>query len=136
MSSQCIWNGILRRFRINGSYSHLNHEQRTIGILHRILTRTSALTFFEKFFCMPLFPVVWISHKIFFRSKIINPAKADFTSGRRPLSTQYVALFDSYQCGRESRFISVFKYVLLMKHLTSVLNVSVQACKCLDDICN
>lgn len=56
----------------------------------------SVENFFQTFLCVPLFIVLWIGYKVFFRTKIIDPAKADLTSGRRPLSTEDVAFFEFY----------------------------------------
>jgi amino acid transporter len=40
--------------------------------------------FFRTFLCVPLFLFLWTGYKIIFRTKIVDPGKADLISGRRP----------------------------------------------------
>lgn len=57
---------------------------------------TKASTFFETFLCIPLFIVLYVGYKIIHKTKIVDPAKADLQSGRRPLTKEDIAFFDAY----------------------------------------
>ena len=56
----------------------------------------SVENFFQTFLCVPLFLVLWGGYKLIYRTKLVDPAKADIVSGRRPLSAQDIAFFDAY----------------------------------------
>ncbi|KAL4783777.1 AAT family amino acid transporter [Aspergillus varians] len=56
----------------------------------------SVENFFQTFLCVPLFLVLWAGYKIIFRTKMVDPAKADLVSGRRPLVAEDIAFFDIY----------------------------------------
>ena len=57
---------------------------------------TSAATFFETFLCVPLFIVLYFGYKIIYKTKIVDPAKADIHTGRRPLTEEDIAFLDRY----------------------------------------
>jgi amino acid transporter len=72
---------------------------------------TNASNFFQTFLCVPLFLVLWIGYKIIFKTKWVDPAKADIHSGRRPLNEQDIAFLDAYYA--QPMYKRVFSYVTL-----------------------
>lgn len=57
---------------------------------------TSAETFFETFLGVPVFIAAYLGYKIVFRTKFVDPAKADIHTGRRPLTEEDIAFLDHY----------------------------------------
>ncbi|XXH01235.1 hypothetical protein Hte_007589 [Hypoxylon texense] len=57
---------------------------------------SSASGFFQTFLCVPLFIVLYVGHKLIYKTKIVDPATADLQSGRRPLSDEDIAFLDNY----------------------------------------
>lgn len=56
----------------------------------------SAEVFFQTMLCMPLFFTAFASYKIWFRTKIQDPATADLRSGRRYLTEEELDRLDAY----------------------------------------
>jgi amino acid transporter len=57
---------------------------------------TSAATFFQTYLGVPVFIVAYLGYKIFFRTKFVDPAKADIHTGRRPLTEEDIVFLDKY----------------------------------------
>ncbi|EXJ86924.1 hypothetical protein A1O3_03878 [Capronia epimyces CBS 606.96] len=56
----------------------------------------SASIFFQNMLCMPLFFFAYFAWKLWFRTKLQDPATADLKSGRRHLSEEDLATLDAY----------------------------------------
>ena len=56
----------------------------------------NATNFFENFLCLPFFLVVYLAYKLWFRTKMVDPLKADLKSGRRPLTEADYVYLDQY----------------------------------------
>lgn len=57
---------------------------------------TTASNFFQTFLCVPVFLFAYLGYKIVFRTKFVDPAKADIHTGRRPLTEADIAFLDRY----------------------------------------
>jgi amino acid transporter len=56
----------------------------------------SAETFFETFLGVPIWIVCYLGYKLYFKTKIVDPATADLKTGRMPLTEEDIAFFDRY----------------------------------------
>jgi len=56
----------------------------------------SAETFFETFLGVPIWIVCYFGYKLWFKTKIQDPATADLHTGRMPLNEEDIAVFDRY----------------------------------------
>ncbi|KAL1898445.1 hypothetical protein Sste5346_003348 [Sporothrix stenoceras] len=56
----------------------------------------SATIFFQNMLCLPLFVTAYLSYKLYFRTKMQDPATADLQSGRRFLSETELEMLDKY----------------------------------------
>lgn len=70
---------------------------------------TSASNFFQTFLCVPLFLVLLVGYKVIRRTKLVDPAKADLHSGRRPLTAEDIAFLDHYYS--QPMYKRIFSYV-------------------------
>ncbi|KAF8861816.1 hypothetical protein BDZ45DRAFT_687347 [Acephala macrosclerotiorum] len=57
---------------------------------------TTVENFFETFLCVPLFIVLYLGYKIVYKTKFVDPAKADLQTGWKPLSESDIAFLDAY----------------------------------------
>ncbi len=69
----------------------------------------SAEAFFETFICVPLFIVLYVGYKLYYKTKFVNPMEADLQTGRRPLSAEDIAFLDAYYSQPLSK--RIFSYV-------------------------
>ncbi|CAK7212608.1 hypothetical protein SEUCBS140593_001560 [Sporothrix eucalyptigena] len=56
----------------------------------------SATIFFQNMLCFPLFVVAYFGYKLYFKTKIQDPATADLQSGRRFLTETELEMLDKY----------------------------------------
>lgn len=71
----------------------------------------AADTFFETFLCIPLFLSLWAGYKMVYRTKVVDPAKADLHSGRRPLLPEDIAFLDAYYA--KPWYTRLYTYVIV-----------------------
>ncbi|GAB7351542.1 hypothetical protein MBLNU459_g2176t2 [Dothideomycetes sp. NU459] len=74
-------------------------------------SHASAYGVFETMLGVPVFLAAWGGYKLYFRTSLVDPAKADLMTGRRPLSKDEVKMLDDYYAQPMwKRFLSYVRF--------------------------